>query len=292
MIYGGIEAGGTKFNCCIGDENGNIIEKIRIATTNPKETMEQVISFFDGKGISSIGVGSFGPIELDTNKDNYGTILKTPKLEWRNFNIVECLKEHFNVPILVTTDVNVACLGEVKLGSSIGLSNVLYMTIGTGVGVGAIINGKFLQTASHPEMGHIYINQRTSDTFKGNCPTHGACLEGLISGPALYAKYGKKAEELLDDDSVWDEVGFYAAQAIYNYSLILNPERVIIGGGVGLNDQVLKNTKKYFVKLNNGYLSTTVLCDIDSYIVPASLGSDAGMKGAIMLAIEAKNNEK
>lgn len=288
MIYGGIEAGGTKFICCIGDETGKIIEKVRINTTNPKETMKEVVNFFKDKNISSLGIGSFGPIELNKTSPDYGMILNTPKLEWKYFNIIKYLKEYFNIPIIITTDVNVACLGEVCYGSSTGLSNVLYMTIGTGVGVGAIINGDFLQTVSHPEMGHVYINKRSTDLFEGSCPAHGACLEGLISGTALFKKYGKKAEDLLEDEDVWDEVGYYAAQAIYNYSLILNPERIIIGGGVGLNEQVIKNIKKYYVKLNNKYLSYNILNDIDSYITCASLGGDAGIKGAIKLAINAK----
>lgn len=190
MRLGGIEAGGTKFVCGIGDETGNIIERISFPTTTPEETMKQAISFFKSKELDAIGVGSFGPVDLDETSDTYGYITSTPKLHWDNYNILGELKEHFSIPIAFDTDVNSAALGEMEWGAAQDVDSCIYITVGTGIGVGAIVEGKLLHGMSHPEMGHILVRTHPEDSFTGNCPFHQHCLEGMAAGPAIGKRWG------------------------------------------------------------------------------------------------------
>ncbi len=284
MRIGGIEAGGTKFICAISD-NDCIIKKIRIDTVSPKETMPKVIEFFKDENIDALGLATFGPINLDKSSDTYGSILLTPKEGWSHFDIYNYLKKNLNLGnVFITTDVNGACLAEVLEGESKGLSNVLYMTIGTGVGVGAVINGEILNTVTHPEMGHIFIKRRSDDNFIGSCPIHTDCLEGLVAKNAIIKRFGKSGFELRNDKKVWDLIGYYVALALYSYSCVLSPQRIIIGGGIGLNDMLIEYTRKYFYELNNSFLNNKYLNDLNNYIVHASLKEDAGIIGAILLA--------
>lgn len=283
MLFGGIEAGGTKFVLSIGDEDGSILKQLRIPTTIPEETLKAVVDFFKDSGIVALGVGSFGPIDVNVSSPNYGMILNTPKLAWRNFNIKDYLEKYLDVPMYFDTDVNVACYGE-YMKSFYG-KNVLYLTVGTGVGGGAIVNGKIISGALTPEMGHIRVSRRSDDSFEGNCPSHKDCLEGLISGPALEKHYRKKSEDLLNNEEVWDLVGYYLAQALVNYTYILTPEVILIGGGVGLNEIVKESSRKYFDLFNNHYLP------VDSSIIQtATLKGNAGSIGAILFAKDKYNH--
>ncbi len=191
-MLGAIEAGGTKFVCAVGDETGNIIEQIQIPTTIPEETMPKVITFFSQYPVKAIGVGSFGPIDLNQECSAYGTITSTPKPAWRDYPFVQTLKDAFGIPIGFNTDVNAAALGEVTFGAAKGLDSCLYITVGTGIGAGAVVQGKLLQGLSHPEMGHILVRRHPDDRYQGNCPYHRDCLEGLAAGPAIEGRWGIK----------------------------------------------------------------------------------------------------
>ena len=285
MILGAIEAGGTKFVCAIGDEEGNIVEKVSFSTTTPSETMENVINYFKDKNIEALGIGSFGPIDPNKGSKTYGYITTTPKKYWSNYNILGRLKESFDIPMEFDTDVNGAALGEVIWGSAQGIDNCLYITVGTGIGAGAVVEGKMLHGLSHPEMGHIIIAREEDDKFEGTCIYHKTCLEGLASGPAIEERWGKKGNELEEDHPCWDLEARYLAKALVNYILILSPKKIIMGGGVMKQLQLFPLIRSYVKKYLNGYVSSdTILKEIDSYIIPPGLGDNSGIKGALALA--------
>ncbi len=286
MKIGCIEAGGTKFVCGICETNGKILERVQFDTRFPKETMDDVISFFENKNISAIGLGCFGPIDLNLYSDTYGFITTTPKTVWQNFDIVGTLKSHFNLPIGFDTDVNGAALGETYFGGATGLKNVLYMTIGTGIGAGALVEGNLVHGMLHPEMGHISVNKHLDDHFEGVCPFHKDCLEGLASGTALEKRYHKKGQDLTDK-SIWQLEAYYIAQALVNYILILSPEKIILGGGVSKNQQLLDEVRINVKKLLNGYIQTNIIENINSYIINPLLGDNAGLMGALALGLKA-----
>lgn len=287
-MYAAIEAGGTKFVCAVVNESKEIIEKITIPTEAPEVTMGAVVAFLKGFEIESIGIGAFGPIEINPKSDRYGEILNTPKLKWRNYNLVKTLKEHFDVPILVDTDVNAAAIGESRQGHGIGKRSVLYMTIGTGVGAGLAIEGKTLFGLTHPEMGHMIIRQLPEDDFAGNCPTHGNCFEGLVAGPSVEARYGVKGHELPEDHPIWDYLADYIGQACVNFNLIMSPEVILIGGGVAQQEQIFPKIHKAFKKYMNGYMDHPVLNgDLSDYIKYPKNGQLAGLMGSIELAFMA-----
>lgn len=286
MIIGAIEAGGTKFICGLGDDKGNVLEKVSFPTTTPEETMGQVIAYFKNKKFDAMGIGSFGPINPVKSTDKYGYILKTPKAHWSNYDIMGELRKHFDVPMEFDTDVNGAALAESWIGAGEGLKNVMYITVGTGIGAGAIVNGKMLQGLSHPEMGHIGIKKHPKDNYEGKCFFHKDCLEGLASGPAIEARWGKKAYELENQNFVWELEAYYLAQGLVNYILILSPQKIIMGGGVMKQKQIFPLIHKYVKELLNGYVQNKeILHNIENYIVSPKLGDDAGIVGAIALGM-------
>ena len=287
-----IEAGGTKFICGIGNEKGEIFEKISIPTTVPEETMKKVIEYFKEKEFEAMGIGSFGPIDPVKSSETYGCISKTPKPHWSDYNIVGELKKNFNVPMEFDTDVNGAALGESLWGAGKGLNNVMYITVGTGIGAGAVVNGKMLQGLTHPEMGHISIKRNENDKYKGKCPFHSDCLEGLASGPAIEERWGEKGYNLEDKNEVWELEAYYLAQALVNYILILSPERIIMGGGVMKQKHMFPLIRKNVKEFLNGYVhKKEILEDIDNYIVYPGLEENAGLMGSLALgslALETK----
>lgn len=290
MRIGGIEAGGTKFVCGVGNEHGEIYERVTFPTTTPEETMEKVFSFFQDKEVKAIGVGSFGPIDVDRASETYGYITQTPKVKWKNFNIVGALKNHFHVPIGFHTDVTAAALAESTWGAAKGLDSCLYMTVGTGIGVGAVIDGKPFQGLTHPEMGHILVKRHPNDRFEGFCPYHGDCLEGLAAGPALEKRWNKKGQELTDQPEVWEIESFYLAQALMNYILILSPKKIVVGGGVMKQEHLLPLVRKQVLELLNRYVAVPELTpeNIDNYIVLPGLGDNAGLAGSIAFGVNGK----
>lgn len=290
MILGSIEAGGTKFVCALGNENGEIIERAEFPTTTPSETLKKVIEFFGGKKVDGIGIGCFGPIDLDKTSETYGYITSTPKPNWANYNIVGEVKKHFDVPIVFDTDVNAAALGEAVWGNAKGLDSCLYITVGTGIGAGALIEGRLLHGSVHPEMGHIKINRHPKDTFEGNCLFHNDCLEGMAAGPAIEKRWNKKGYELSDIKLVWEIEAYYLAQALVNYILILSPKKIILGGGVMKQEQLLPLIRNNVQKMINGYVKHSNLEEnIDEYIVNPGLGQNAGICGGIALALKELN---
>ena len=285
MIYGSIEAGGTKFVCSVANQELEIIERQSFPTTTPKETIGLVNGFFKeyAAELVGIGVGSFGPIDIHRDSPTYGYITSTPKLAWQNFDFVGTIKESFQVPIAWTTDVNAAAYGEYLFGNGSGLSSAVYYTIGTGIGGGAIFDGQFVEGFSHPEMGHMLIQPHPKDSFAGGCPYHGNCLEGVASGPAIEKRAGKKGQELDEEDEHWELIAYYLAQCAYNTTLMLSPDVIIFGGGVMKQRHVLNKVKTAFKQLLNDYVEVP---DLDHYLVTPKLEDNAGTYGCLALAKE------
>lgn len=284
MRLGALEAGGTKMVCAIGDETGKIEERISIPTKTPQETIPLLIDFYQKRGIDALGIGCFGPLELNPQSEKYGYITTTTKEAWRNFDFLGSMKRALKCPVGFDTDVNGSVLGEVTFGQAKGKSCVLYLTIGTGVGAGIYIEGKLLHGMLHPEAGHVLITKRKSDTYKGKCPYHKNCLEGLAAGPAIEGRFGKKAVELADVKEVWDLEADYIAQALTGYILTLSPEMLILGGGVMHQEQLFPLIRQKVTEYLGGYVNTEELKDMDHYIVPASLNDDQGIMGCLELA--------
>lgn len=282
-MYGAIEAGGTKFVCAISDETFAIKERVSIPTTTPEETMKEVFAFFDQYTLNAMGIGSFGPIDVNPDSTTYGYITTTPKTAWQNYDFVGAIKNRYAIPVGWTTDVNAAALGEIKQGAAAGLDNCVYLTVGTGIGGGAVVNGELLEGYGHPEMGHLLVQMHPEDTFEGSCPYHGNCLEGLASGPAVEKRYGKKGHLLSEQANVWDIEAFYLAQALMSYTLVLSPERIIIGGGIMKQAQLYPLIREKFAALMNGYVN---LPDLEKYIVAPGLEDNAGITGCLLLAAQ------
>lgn len=293
MRIGALEAGGTKMVCAIGNEKGEIFEKISIPTKTPETTMPEIIQWFKAKKIEALGIGCFGPIDPDKDSPTYGYITSTPKLAWKDYNIVGAFEEQLCCPVGFDTDVNGSALGEVTFGQAKGKKNIVYLTVGTGIGAGVYAEGKLLHGMLHPEAGHILMRRREDDHYEGKCPYHKTCLEGLAAGPAIEERWGKKGIELQDRDEVWDLEAYYLAQALTDYILILAPQLIILGGGVMHQEQLFTRIRSYVKEMLNGYIKTKELEDIDHYIVPASLHDDQGIMGALELgrrAFEEKNS--
>ncbi len=294
-LYGGIEAGGTKFVCGVGTGPKDISAETRFPTTTPDETLGRAIEFFKGQvPLTAIGVGSFGPTDPDPASATFGHITATPKPGWEGTDFVGALKKAFDVPIGFDTDVNGAALGEHRWGAAQGLDTFIYLTIGTGIGGGAMVEGNLLHGVMHPEMGHIRLpHDWNQDPYKGRCPFHGDCLEGLASGPALEARWGARAETLPADHPAWDLEATYLAYALVNFILTLTPQRIILGGGVMEQPQLFPLVRAKTQELLNGYFQIPEILDkIESYIVPPALGNQAGLLGAIALAdLTAKQSE-
>ncbi len=286
MLYGALEAGGTKMVCAIGDEHGKIIEQTSIPTVSPEETMPAIIDWFKDKDIAALGIAAFGPIDLDRNSETYGSFTTTPKLKWANYNIVKAMKDALNIPIGFDTDVNGSLLGEITYGQAKGLTDAVYITIGTGVGGGVMSNGKLVHGMLHPELGHMKMVPHPEDTYKGHCPFHKNCLEGMAAGPAIEDRWGKKGIELKDDEKVWEMEAYYIAQALTNIILVMSPQMIILGGGVMHQQQLFPLIRKKTKEMLNDYIKTDEIADIDNYIVPASLNDDQGIMGCIKLAID------
>lgn len=291
MLFGALEAGGTKMVCAIGNENGEILEQKSIPTTTPEETMPAILEYFKDKEISAIGIACFGPIDLNKDSETYGYITSTPKLPWRNYNIVGAVKDALKIPVGFDTDVNGSLLGEVTWGCAKGLTDAVYFTIGTGVGAGIMTNGKMLHGMLHPEAGHVKMVPRSGDTYKGKCPYHGTCFEGMAAGPAIEERWGAKAIQLADREEVWDLESYYIAQALMGIVLTLSPQKIILGGGVMHQKQLFPMIREKMLKELNGYIQAKELADIDNYIVPASLNDDQGIMGCIKLAMNSLEEE-
>ncbi len=286
--FGALEAGGTKMVCAIGDEKGNILERISIPTQEPAETMPAILDFFRDKDLAAVGVGCFGPVDLDRNSPTYGSITSSPKLSWRNYPMARRFRESLGIPVGFDTDVNAAALGEATWGCTKDVENSIYITVGTGIGVGVIINGRPYHGMIHPEGGHIFVERRADDPMpKGICPYHGNCLEGLASGPAIERRWGRKGIELTDIPAVWELEAYYIGQAICTYICTLSPERIVVGGGVMHQEQMLPLIRQEVRRQMHGYIQGKGMEKLDDYIVPIGLNDNQGVMGAIKLAMDA-----
>jgi fructokinase len=280
-LYGAIEAGGTKFVCAIGNEQLKVVERVSFPTTTPEETLKQVFAFFDQFALKAIGIGSFGPIDLNPASNTYGYIKNTPKPLWKDFPFLGEVKNRYHIPVGWTTDVNAAALSEATIGAGKGLRSVLYLTVGTGIGGGAIVAGKILEGFSHPEMGHIMVQRHPMDHFEGICPFHRNCLEGMASGPSIEARVNRKGNELDPGHEIWDFLADYLAQALSAYTLMLRPEILILGGGVMKSPNLLLKTKSLLQELIHDYVE---IPPMDRYVTSPKLGDDAGIMGGFILA--------
>lgn len=291
ILYGGVEAGGTKFVCMIGSGPDDLRAEARFPTTTPEETLGKVIEFFQQESrttpVDAIGVSSFGPVDLNPESPTYGYITTTPKPGWANADVVGRLENALHLPVAFDTDVNGAALGEHWWGAGKGADPCLYLTLGTGVGGGGIVNGKPIHGLVHPEMGHIRLaHNLQTDPFTGVCPYHGDCFEGLASGTAMNQRWGQRAETLPADHPAWELEAHYIAQALSVLICTLSPQKIILGGGVMQNLALFPQIRRQVQQLLNGYVqSPAILQGIDTYIVPPGLGNRAGGLGSIALAM-------
>lgn len=293
MLYGALEAGGTKMICAVGNEEGQILDQVSIPTQTPEETMPQIIEYFKAKldvpegeeKIQAIGVACFGPVDVRKNSKTYGNILYTPKIPWRNFPMVKTLKDALgDIPVGFDTDVNGSLLGEATWGCAQGLTDAVYFTIGTGIGMGAMSGGSLIHGMLHPEAGHIKMAPVPGDEYKGHCPNHGTCFEGMACGPAIQDRWGKPGKELREMPEVWELEAKYIAQALTSIIYTLSPQKIILGGGVMGQSQLFPMIRKYVLEYINGYIDTKELRNINAYIVPAALNGNQGIMGALKLA--------
>lgn len=287
-MYGSIELGGTKIRCAVLDELGNIVKEIRIETSDPKENMKDVVDFLKANPVESIGIGAFGPIDVDKESKTYGFVLETPKKLWRNFDLLGSIKKELDLPMGFTTDVGASGIGEYKYGAAKDKRSSLYLTIGTGVGGSYIQDGVLLEGFSHPEMGHIELAREEGDTVKGKCDFHDSCFEGLCAGPALELRTGVRGENLDKDDPAFDILARYIAKGLMTYTMILRPHIIIIGGGVVNKEGMIEKIRREFKKLDNHYIN---IPDPDEYIVFPELGNEAGLIGGYVLAKDALKDE-
>lgn len=297
-LFGGIEAGGTKFVCLVGSGPDDIRASDRFPTTTPQATMHRVIQFFREQqashgALTAIGVGAFGPLDPNPGSPTFGYITSTPKPGWMNTDLLGPLHSAFGLPMGFDTDVNAAALAEGRWGAAQGLDTFLYLTIGTGIGGGAMVDGRLLHGLIHPEMGHMLLRRDPRlDAFSGSCPFHGDCFEGLASGPALERRWGQRAETLAADHPAWELEAHYLAVGLVNLIVAFSPQRVVLGGGVMEQPHLLPLVRAKVQKLLNGYVQSPQIIErIGEYIVSPALGNRAGVLGAIALAAQAANRQ-
>ena len=292
-MFGAIEAGGTKFACAAGTGPGDL-EVIQIPTALPGPTIEAAIAFLRERAagqLEAVGIASFGPVDLDRGSPAFGHITSTPKLEWRDCDLAGAIRRALDVPIGFDTDVNGAALGEARWGAAQGLPDFLYLTVGTGIGGGAVAGGRVVHGLVHPEMGHIRIPHDTArDPYPGICPYHGDCLEGLASGPSIEARWGSPAGGLPPDHPAWALEAHYLALGLVSFVCTLSPRRILLGGGVMQQPQLFPLIRAELVQLLNGYIQADeIIRHADRFVVPPALGSRAGVLGALVLAEQARD---
>jgi len=290
-LLGAIEAGGTKFVCAAARRTGEILAQTRIATGAPAETVAAVLEFFEGVtaehgAVAAFGVASFGPLDLRAGSPTFGRILGTPKQGWAGTDLVAPFERRFGAPVAIDTDVNAAALAETLHGAARGCATAVYVTVGTGIGGGAVVDGRTLRGAPHPEMGHIRVARHERDTaFPGVCPFHGDCLEGLASGPAIVARYGAPLDALPADHEAIAVIGHYLGQLAANVLLIVAPERVVLGGGVMASEPLLRETRAAAARLLDGYAGHgATAASLERTIVAPGLSERSGIVGALALA--------
>jgi fructokinase len=287
-LFGAIEAGGTKFVCGLGTGPEDL-RLVSFPTFTPAITLNQVIEYFRkeaGSSLDAVGIGAFGPVDLRPESPTFGYITSTPKVDWQQCDLAGSLQRALGVPIGFDTDVNAAAAGEARWGAGRGIPDFLYLTVGTGIGGGAMVNGEVIHGVLHPEMGHIRIpHDLNDDPFPGSCPYHQDCLEGLASGPAIEARWGKSAPQLAPDHPAWRLEARYLALGLATWVCTLSPERILLGGGVMQQKFLFPMIRTGLLSLLNNYIRVPAILEgMDSYVVPPQLGSRAGVLGAVVLA--------
>lgn len=294
-LFGGIEAGGTKFVCAVGTGPDGLEAEARFPTTTPKETLGRAVAFFrearETHGdLAAVGIASFGPVDLDRRSPTWGHVTSTPKPGWAQADLAGTVGRELDVPVAFDTDVNGAALGEWRWGAARGLDTFIYVTVGTGIGGGGMAGGRLLHGLVHPEMGHMLLpRDREADPYPGRCPFHGDCLEGVASGPAIEERWGRPATELPENHPAWALEAEYLALAAVNLVLVLSPQRIVLGGGVMEQEQLFPEIRRRVRERLAGYVqSPAVTGDVDGFIVPPGLGGRAGVLGALALALDAE----
>lgn len=282
MRIGALEAGGTKMVCAVVEE-GQVTERISLPTRSPAETMPEIIEYFAAQQVEALGVGSFGPLDLDRNSPTWGYITATPKDGWRFYDLAGELQRALDIPVALDTDVNCAALGEARFGSCVGLEDCVYITVGTGIGMGVLCGGRLIHGMQHPELGHIPVAPVFGDNYQGCCPYHGRCLEGMASGSALRGRWGIPAQEMADRPEVWQLEAEYLAQGIVTCILAYAPRRIVLGGGVAHQPQLLPLVRAAVTRQLAGYVSTEAVKDMDSYIVAPALNDNQALLGCYEL---------
>jgi fructokinase len=289
-LYGGIEAGGTKFVCAVGTGPEDLRAQIQFPTTTPAETVTKAIDFFQkhsaSEPLAAIGIASFGPLDLNPESSTFGYIIQTPKEGWSGVNLAGIIENTLGIPVVIDTDVNGAALGERNWGAARELDNFIYLTVGTGIGGGGIINGKLMHGLIHPEVGHIRLpHDLKADPFPGSCPFHGDCWEGLASGDAMEKRWGKSPEHIPPDHPAWKLETTYIALGVSNLILTLSPQRIILGGGIMKKSGLLPAIRQKVKELLNGYIASPEVAEkLDRYLVSPELGDMSGVLGAIALS--------
>ena len=286
-LLGALKIGDTRMVCATGYEDGTIVSRGEIPTTTPEETIPAISQWFVNKGVSAMGIGTFGPIPLDASSPDFGKITKTKNPAWQGYDLLGTLKSTLGVPCGCDTDVNAACLGEASYGCAQGLSNVVFLTIDTGVGAGVMIDGNLLHGMLHPEAGHVPVTPDPRDPLAndGACPYHGSCLEGYLALPAIAKRWdGKEPGEVADDDEAMDLLAGYLAQGLATYVLCYSPERIVIGGEVADTTPIVELARPKVSELIGNFLDTPELSDLDSYVMKSELDGDATIKGCLALA--------
>ena len=290
VMLGGVEGGGTKFVCVIGTGPGTILRTTRIEVTDPSTTLAAAVRFFreavdGGVSLDAIGIASFGPVELRRGHPRYGFITNTPKPGWSWTDMIGPFKAAFGVPVGFDMDVNAAALAEGRWGAARDVGSFVYLTVGTGIGGGAVVDGRLLPGLGHPEMGHVAVPRRPHDAFAGVCPFHGDCLEGMASGPAVAARFGRRAEELdgTEREAAVTIVAWYLAAGLSSLVYALAPERFVVGGGLGSMPGLVPAIRTELIARLGGYPGLAEHAD-QGFVVPAGLGGMAGPLGSLVVA--------
>lgn len=291
MRLGALEAGGTKMVMGVMDENMKILRSSSCPTRMPDETMRDVLAFFEGEALDAFGIATFGPVDLNPSSPGFGSITSTPKLAWRDFPLMQTVRDALKVPCAIDTDVNAAALAEARLGAAGGLSNCLYLTIGTGIGGGLLAEGRLVHGLVHPEWGHLLLSRREDDPMtRGVCPYHAICAEGLASGPSMQARWGVPASELPDDHRGWDLEAYYLAQVCMTALLTVSSERIILGGGVMHHTALFPMIHQHLSQMLGGYIVSPAVSDLSTLVCAPALYPNSGLIGAALLALNIADN--
>jgi len=295
-VFGAIEAGGTKFVCAVGTEPDNLVVT-QLPTTSPEATTGRAVAFLrehSSGRLQAVGVGSFGPVDLCPSSPTFGHITSTPKAAWKNYDFAGAVRKALGVPVGFDTDVDAAALGEARWGAAQSISDFLYLTVGTGIGGGAIVNGQILHGLVHPEVGHIRIpHDWKRDPYEGCCPFHGDCLEGLAAGPSMERRWGKPTQDLPAEHPAWALEAHYLALGLANWVCTLSPKRMVVGGGVMQQHGLFPLIRAELLRILNGYVrSKDLIENVDEYVVPPKLGNRSGIAGALVLAEQAYQEQQ